>query len=382
MPALLVFLIVAVLARGWLVRPLVMVMAPDPVDHEVKFSAAGFSVYRETILFAPLSGEITPLVSDGELVSRNTPVVRLDNPDAAAAYRQRLEQVQDQVNAWVAEHADVLRTASAEAADAREAFSASVLDVKVEGSLDTLREDMLRFEDAHRAAVSLLAEWSARSERLEELRTLADGAQDRILSPRAGVVRLRVDGLEKVLGWDEPLDPPLTEALLDWDGQAHEVSLSVTAGSPVVRVLDHMELDAILLVEREGASLLHSGSTLRLNVDGIEQLVEGSVKDIGSPLGDIIAVRVDLDHRLPFFFERRAWEGTVTVDQVPAHAVPASALICREGECGVYGWVQQRPVWMPVEVLDRPGKVAVVTGLSRGDSVVSNPGLIEWFRLR
>ena len=382
MPALLVFLIVAVLARGWLVRPLVMVMAPDPVDHEVKFSAAGFSVYRETILFAPLSGEITPLVSDGELVSRNTPVVRLDNPDAAAAYRQRLEQVQDQVNAWVSEHADVLRTASAEAADAREAFAASVLEVKVEGSLDTLREDMLRFEDAHRAAVSLLAEWSARSERLEELRTLADGAQDRILSPRAGVVRLRVDGLEKVLGWDEPLDPPLTEALLDWDGQAHEVSLSVTAGSPVVRVLDHMELDAILLVEREGASLLHSGGTLRLSVDGIEQLVEGSVKDIGPPLGDIIGVRVDLDHRLPFFFERRAWEGTVTVDQVAAHAVPASALICREGECGVYGWVQQRPVWMPVEVLDRPGKVAVVTGLSRGDSVVSNPGLIEWFRLR
>lgn len=380
--ALLVFLVVAVLARGWLARPFVVLTAPDPVDHEVKFAVAGFSVYRETVLFAPLSGEITPLVSDGELVSRNTPVARLDSPDAATAYRERLSVVQEQVDAWAGEHEDMLMNAAGEASEARDAVISSLLDLKIEGRIGTLREDMLRFDNAHRTAVSLLAEWDAHRERIEDLRVLADRAQDRILSPRAGVVRLRVDGLEKVLGWDQPLDPQLTEALLEWDGTTRDVSLTVTAGSPVVRVLDHMHLHAVLLVEHEGASLLHPGRAVRLIVDGVEQLVECNVQDIGSARGGIVPVRVELEHRLPLFFERRAWEGSLTVAEISAHVIPSSALVSRQGGCGVYRWLHQRPVWTPVQVLDRSRQTVVVAGLSPDDSVVTNPGLVEWFRLR
>ncbi len=375
---------VLIVGRGRLLGALVSTVTAEPVTYEVKVGFTAFSLYRETVLFAPLSGKITPLVADGKLVARNAAVVKLENPDAAEAYKARLNDLRLEADAWRSAHEEELAAASERAVVAGQLAFDAVLDFKRGQPSDALEGVAQSFYTARREVGSLQQQWRQRWEQIEGLRILAERMEDRIRAPEAGIVRILMDGFEGIMDWDVPLTGELTEDLLRRAEDGVPVwypGSEIIAGAPAVRILDPMALDAVLLVVPEDVSSLDLTGAVRVAAEGVDQTVTAQVTEIGPCGADHVLVRVRLDQMLPFFFENRMWEGILTAAEVSGLRIPPSALLSQGEDVGVFTHRAGRFLWMPVEVLIDEQDQAIVVGIPGGVEVVDNPRLIKIFRL-
>ncbi len=375
---------VLIVGRARLLSPLVSTHRAEPVTYEVNVGFTAFSLYRETVLFAPLSGRITPLVADGKLVARNAAVVKLENPDAAEAYKARLNDLRLEADAWRSAHEEELAAASERAVVAGQLAFDAVLDFKRGQPLDSLEGAAQSFYAARREVESLQQQWWQRREQIEGLRVLAERMEDRIRAPEAGIARILMDGFEGVMDWDVALTGDLTEDLLlraDDGVPAWYPGSEITAGAPAVRILDPIALDAVLLVAPEDVPSIGLLAAVRVTAEGVDQVVTAQVTEIGPPGGDHVLVRVSLDQALPFFFENRLWEGVLTAAEVAGLRIPPSALLSQGDDVGVFTHREGRFLWMPVEVLVDEDDQAIVAGIPGGVEVVDNPRFIRFFRL-
>ncbi len=387
-PRWLVFLVIVagvfIWGRGAILSPLVAGVPVEPVTYEVRMDFTAFSLYREHVLFAPLSGKISPLAADGEWVDRNAAVVRLENPDAGAAYRERLDHLLLEAEAWRRAHEKDLAAASARAAAGGESAFDAVLDLKQGHPADPLGQAALTFFSARREVLSLLAQWSERLEPIESLKVLAERMEDSIRSPRAGIVRTSMDGLEGILDWDAPLTLELTEELLRRAEEGVSVwhpGRQITAGTPAVRILDPRAVDALLMVAPEDASSLSVQGSVRVEAEGAEQAVTAQVTEIGPPGAGRVLVRASLEQTPAFFFNNRLWRASLTAAELFGLRIPPSALSVRGEDVGVFTRRDGRLRWVPVDVLMDDEEGTVIAGIPEGVQVVSNPWLIRVFRL-
>ncbi len=381
----LVLVFVVLWCRGVLLRPLVVTSPPEPTTFPVETGAEGFSVYDEVVLLSPLSGEITPLVAEGEVVSRGTPVVRLEDP-RREAYEERLQEVREAARTWKDKHESDLHALSRRvhksAGDVTRAAVATRDGEDPAGVVQALQDLRL----ARDSLQDLRDEWLAWQDQVEELAELRDSAAEEIRAPRPGVIRTEFDGLETVLTPDVQLSEDLARALEAFEaapgvGPGMLKREEVLAGSPLVRIQDHLRLEAVLLLSDEVPILPEQGARVTVHPEGSGRSVPARILDVLHRTEERDMLLVSVFYEMPYFYERRLWEANLEMTEIDAHRVPQDALVSRGAAAGAFVSDGNEITWHEVDVICRAQDSVIVTGLPDGVDVVQNPRLLQVARL-
>ncbi len=386
--------LVLFLLRLPLCRLLVDAEVPQEKDYHFEVTADGFSLYRETVLVAPLSGRIEPQVQHGELVPRGTKIAHLVDAEASEAYEERFEKVANQLLAWREDYLEKLQQRTTVASSSADATLDALLQLKYSSASAGDRSDAWgefvesasHFTASRRQAQELLRGWQYHCQNLLNLCELLTGAEGEMVAVEPGIVLLGSDGLESVLDWEMDLDRRGVARLDSMSARDNAAAFAdgewnVTAGEPVARIAQPDQLHAVLLMPCREGSPLNRGDKVNIYIEEIDEEVEAEILTIGSCHDDSLAVRVSVGQALPEFYTRRSWRAVVRRTVGRGHVISKSQLVERDGSFGVYLWVDDRPKWAPVEVWVSDGDLAVVSGIPRGVAVVVNPGVIISFFL-
>ena len=374
-----------------LLRLLVQVSVPEQDEFVVTVQATGFTLYQETQLVSPLSGQAEAMVSEGDMVPRGKEVVSFSDTETSAAYQNRLKQVSDQLVSWYQQNIDNIQTITEEKSEHGTELTDLLLDMKKSaatgesktssGRAGKLAAASSKYVQAHLETQSLLDEWNQRCDQFLTVNELLRETEGSVIADRPGVVLFGADGLENILRWEINLDRDLVDILLEWSPQESQLSEpegvgSVTAGEPVVRIVEPDKLDAVMLVSSDKSSMFMEGNVVDLKADDAGQPIEAEIVDVEVSSESSALIRVSLKQMLPFFYHHRRWSAQMRKSKGTGKIIDTSKLITRDGRPGVYTWQDSQPKWKEVEVLFSDNEVAVVSGLARGVPVVSNPHLV------
>lgn len=382
----LALVVLLLLFRGVLIRPFLTVASPESATISIEVEAEGFSIYDEMIMLSPLTGDLTLLVSEGEVVARGTPVIRVEHP-RRQTYEDRLREVREAALAWREIHQPELLSLGAQLHANADAASHAALQAKKGNDPAAVTHALDEFGAVRDSLDVLWAEWLLWCEQIDQLQRLRDGASDEIPAPRPGVVRTEFDGLENVLSWDVALTGQLLDVLSDAEPagglQKHPVRAEdeVRAGSPLLRIQDHLRLDALLLLPEDAPDVPVAGSRVTLRIEDEGRAVLGRVADALVQARDRDLVRVSLAEEIPYFYEHRQWRAVVQLSERRGHRVLGSSLVRRRDSDGVFVFGEDGVQWTEVEILRLESQDVIVSGLPEDMKVVQNPRLLQVARL-
>jgi len=372
-----------VIFRGIIISPLVSVDTVEIEERSFEITAKGYSIYREQPLFAPLSGEIQFVVDDGQLVPKNS-VVAVFESSISETYNRRLQQLKRQLDSWKSNNERALILSRQALAEYEDDIMKAIISAKSGDGIEKLHTTTESFHDEFNKFKMRWSELIKLQEDIQTLEKLKDDATEKIVAPSPGVIRTEMDGLGTLLDWDNELSEDSIKSLIDstktesievFDGK------HVQAGYPVARILDHLELEGLLIVDDSWSEEFEEGEMLSLKIPDNDVGVKAQISQPVFGLEGKKVMRVSISDPKPFFYANRRWEGSVEICMCGVSEIPKSALSYKDGISGVTLWNEGNTKWKHVEVIEESGNKALIKGIDSGCEIITNPAILRWFWL-
>lgn len=215
-----------------------------------------------------------------------------------------------------------------------------------------------------------------------EVRTIGDGSgspvsSELLITPVAGLVSSRIDGLEGVLKPDQvDILEVAGEKIKAAEAPVQDNS-KCRKGQPVVKIIDNLTPLLICLKVPEGFP------PDRIKKDGSITLVwennefAGRITAVRDRVSRPEVLISTLGYPAGLLYERKAGLSLVG-GSVSGQLVPVKALVEKEGQAGIYIASKQQFNWVPVEVEGEVNDRAAISGeqVGPGTRYVVNP---RWF---
>jgi putative membrane fusion protein len=201
--------------------------------------------------------------------------------------------------------------------------------------------------------------------------------QVQVTAPVPGILVKSLDGLEGLLSGTNLSQMEVT-AVRELSPAPKTIAAGsrVSQGSLLFKVVNNFLWHILLDLSPEEALLLESGDSHMLRFSCGSELPGRVVLRRNEEKGrTTLAYQLDAD--IADALQERFITASVLVSRLRGIVLPASALICREGEAGVY--IVQKSVvrFRQVEVVGEFGDMAAIRGLAEGLRVVVNPALVK-----
>ncbi len=341
-------------------------------------------VRDERAFAAPAGGVISHLVDDGTLVIAGSDVVSIQGHDGRRALEVQAEIARSQLELMMSQRDPQLGAQAAAAPAVLDRLVRAVSAAKRQSAVEAdLAQAAGEYADWKRLWWQLAAAYAEGRSAIEDLAVQAAGdGLLQVAAPVRGFVSYRHDGWERALGFDLPLPEP---AVLDGWRRPEPVSIqdggTVEVGEPAFRIASPELVGFYLVLESEAQPL--SG----VPVDVVVRLASGT--EIPARLQSTV---VGGDGRLGLFMvsdrfvselvRPRQVEVTVRLERVRGIVLPASSVVIREGQTGIWLWYTEVPRWQPVHVRATVGDRVVLDGVPPAAAVVTNPGLLVLLGVR
>lgn len=248
------------------------------------------------------------------------------------------------------------------------------LATRLPGRLWVLRVERLLVAPVEGRAVPLVAEGEAvrRGQGLVRITPTGSASATVLSAPFAGVASFVFDGHEG--DWQGPGDPlpPTASSGATARSVAFDLSKPVARGQPVVRVVDRTGLYAAFWAETPGQpSGVRVGQRSELSGPSAGPIPVQVVRAFQGAQG---AMLLRLDRQpVEWLYRRRVDRVELVTERRAGVVLPASAMVERGGEPGVWVATDGGPVFMPVRVVARQGSYVAILGIPAGSRVYRWP---------
>ncbi|NLZ93816.1 MAG: hypothetical protein GX922_07380 [Firmicutes bacterium] len=244
---------------------------------------------------------------------------------------------------------------------------------------------IIRQERVVAAPVSGTLHWQAEAgERLaigETVATIvtAAGNTHTVTMPEPGIVVKELDGLESTL---QPLiieDPTSLIIKKIIQNERHVQNLAdrseVQQGSLVFKVVNNYTWYYAVQFPKEHFASFDGKQTVYLRFAGSENIA-AKVKYLEEDAEKVTAILV-LQQSVEGCYDKRFLAAEIIAARSAGIVLPASAILLRDGQAGVYVLEKSLVRYYPVEVLQTGKDKVAVDGLREGMSVIINPRLVK-----
>ncbi len=371
-------LILAIVWTRFLWGPMIINTAVARQGHlDVTVAGTAVLIRDERLYASPLAGTLRRQVDEGTLVSPGSPVLTVDGDlGGAPGMQAQLEYLDARTAQYRAQNQGILLALSQQAEEVLSDVQETLATMKSYPS-EAVGQDLAAALRSHAVWQEQWDDlWTGYAEIISERDRLLVWIEpdDRTLSaPERGFVTYRYDGLEDVLRLGGVLPGPAR--LADWGIQETRLLKDgdqVDAGRVVFRITDPGEVGFYLTVPDWRAALAEHGQTASVILPSGDE-IRVRLDDVSPPQGGEIGLLFTTDRFLPELALNRYVDITVRLRRVSGTILPASSIVVRGGQSGVWLWYRDRPQWQPVNVrASIDGRVAV-DGVSHAVSVVENP---------
>lgn len=351
---------------------------------EETLEAQAVALRREEVVVAPWSGRLNRLVAHGERVRVGLVVAELTNQPVGATAEAGRKEALTGLSSW------------SEAKAARmESLRASI---KIHsGRIGELFDEVVHSAagadrgDLHRSLEALERQTAQNREEEKELETLerakskllarkgqAEEARNRanlrLKAPEAGIVSYQVDGLEEKYGLNSRGDLKVSDLTGDSESlMSDPESQTASVGQPVFKVVDAQELFLAVALNPGQNPALAAGSKVRVRLpSGIEE--EARVERLGAREPDgralLILQTPNLSREMALW---RSSPVTVVLRRAEGPTAPATSLVTRDGQDGVFVVIGGQAFWKPVKAGAIIGGRVTLPQFNPGTTLVIDP---------
>lgn len=202
------------------------------------------------------------------------------------------------------------------------------------------------------------------------------GEEEVLTAPVPGIFSTQVDGLEGAvyphLGWVPEKDVFLN---LKPVSQGFETGEEVPAGSPLFKIIQNFIWYYNVVLSLDEMALLDEAGRLSLEFDfnGLTYPVESlSRRDLGDGYTFLV---LSLTRDAGDFYRRRWEDARIIYGREEGVLIPASAIVRRKGQTGIYRYVRSAIAFVEVEIIHelKEERRFVVSGLEPNWLIVTNP---------
>jgi len=356
---------------------------------EVTVKGEGLILRAETVYRAPVQGEVTVLLPEGERVRVGSPVVEILNPSLIEELEAQAASIRQDLAGFEAQ--DALRLSSlkeeilrldreiTEAATGLQDALKGDDNTAIQKAWEHLERLYREREEKARAATSLEDRLSTLLEDQSRVVRQLEEASSLMEARETGCVSYAVDGLEALL---DPRDTEVTAATVyQADPKPAPISTgdSVEAGAPLFKIIDVGSIRLALALHVEDAlSLATKGEFLVRFLEPGSAAFRVRAHGVGKKTGDDYAVITlePLEFREDLVTARRV-KAEAVLETFEGTVIPRGALAETSGVEGVYVVEKATARFRPVTILGIMGDSVVVEGVSPGTDIVLTPFLVK-----
>ncbi len=382
--AAVVFVFLATVGRGLITQFLVQKYEAELGRMERTVELRGHLLWREEVITAPLSGQVSFTTRCGESVRAGTLLAEIYDPRTDAVIQRQVAQAQDNLTRFQAQAQDQAHTVEDSLHETTSQLVGAVHHARqLHGSeVAQKTEQLVGLLDRRRQQQALLAGLEEEEARLraqlEGVRAQRSEAKATIVATMPGMVMHTIDGLEGTLQWErqESLTPRTLFTLSSSPSRIRDGE-SIPAGDAVLKLIDMREAVWAVATEEGKVDDLILGMRVTLRTDeGLR--IQGRVTDVryGSPPGYAV-VLVSINEGVEQLGSQRLLEATVVKTASEGIRIPQSALWEKKGTRGVYVVYKTMVHFQPVDVLIIQDGWVLVLGLAAGDEVITTPRWVQ-----
>ena len=206
------------------------------------------------------------------------------------------------------------------------------------------------------------------------------GASPKIVTtPTPGIVVLHLDGLEGALQPQGLSEINIGQMLKTSEKKPHKIAggEEVHQGTMLFKVVNNFGwYFAAEMTPAEYAELEDMSSVAIRFSFAPEEETRGTVMVL-KETEEFVRVAFQLKEDVPGFSLERFAEAELLVRRSRGILLPASALVHRGEETGVYILEKSVVRYRPVDVLEKDGELIVISGVRKGAPVITNPTLVR-----
>ncbi|MBO8125925.1 MAG: hypothetical protein H0Z38_01670 [Firmicutes bacterium] len=302
---------------------------------ETAYSGTALALRKEQVVYSPLTGEVDQYVSEGTRVPAGKVVVKVTDEAARSTLISE-----------------------------RESLERRLIDLSSRNPFN--KTDLVSQE--------LSPEEKAVREELEKVTRELESCQAEVVSPIAGIIAYRIDGLESpgpevaisnLLNLEKELSTfPQIPARTTPTVRHRQVQLD----KPLFKVVDSLQFWVVADLP-PGVELTRGQRVQVRFFERPNRRIAAEVRQVVSNPEYTRVVLFFQDYQ-DFFTEMRWTEVTVITSYHEGVIVPVEALHQEDGVCGVYVKGIGGVVFKPVEVIGQDQESAVVDGLAEGSRVI------------
>lgn len=248
-------------------------------------------------------------------------------------------------------------------------------DLLIEKAL-VVRDEIVLFAPQSGTIKRLVPEGQrvAEGEVIAQIQSAYGGSQP-VKAVRAGVVSYHTDGMESLLTPETVETLNLSDLKITFHGlkEVPEGSM-VEKGEPIAKIVDNLQPYQLWLefdVDNL-ASFPPAGKSIKIQLDEIQCL--GKVIKV-TARGVVAEALLEL-YREEFLLAREL-KLNLILESKKGLKIPNEALVVIDDSPGVYKKTATGSRWVPVTIEFQNEEYSIVTGLARGDQVITNPRLLH-----
>ncbi len=351
-----------------------------------------YIIRHELILRSPVTGTITLALEEGSRTRRDAEVANLSDVEERQQAEARVSQLTADLAAFnnsnSAEEASLV-LAIGEASAQAEAGAAALRAACLGSDFPTIDREVAqlgtlvqRRNDASDRLATIRKDRSKIEAALATSKAALEQAIFPVLSPEAGVVSYRLDGLEETLT-PESIGQYGTKQLVTMARRTAAIAdqSRVQAGDSVAKIIGDAEAYVSTIVTNAEADRLALAGDATLRFPGFEgrRETEASLFHVGDREKNGYCVVTYLAHELlEGMVSARQVDVTVVAHVYSGTVLPSKAIVHRGGQDGVFimeGGIVCR--FRPVDIVGGSGGEVVVDGILPGTQVISTPWLVR-----
>lgn len=203
-----------------------------------------------------------------------------------------------------------------------------------------------------------------------------------VYAGEAGRVSYQIDGLEGITDLNAICSTDLATRYTEQQAQSQETAADVLSGAvcaKLVNTFDEIYL-YVTVARTDYTASLEVDQWIPVRLADLDYEVRAKVTEMLDAADGTRYLKLRLSDVKETVFAQRIYQVELPYDRLPAIAIPASALVERDGEAGVYYLQKGFVFWNPVTVgqtREADGLVVIEEGLESGDLIVTTPHLVR-----